>query len=82
MFWTFLIVLVCVGIPVVSIFGFLGWKAMLKARPVDPIEVLALRFASGDIDEEEYSRKLWLLTASPQPAVTVSPQPAVTERGA
>ena len=67
MFWVALIVFICVAIPVGGGFAFAAWKAALKARPVDPFEILAARFATGEIDESEYSRRLHVLTSMPQP---------------
>jgi uncharacterized membrane protein len=63
-FWAFLITLVCVGIPVGGGIALAGWKMLLKSRPleIDPMQVLAARFANGDLDEAEYLRKLALLT--------------------
>jgi hypothetical protein len=69
MFWGFLITLVCVGIPVGGAFALSGWKALLRSRPVeiDPLRVLATRYANGDIDESEYLRKLDVLTRGALP---------------
>ncbi len=69
MFWGFLITLVCVGIPVGGAFALSGWKALLRSRPIaiDPLQVLAARYANGDIDEQEYLRKHDVLTRGALP---------------
>ena len=67
MFWGFLITLVCVGIPVGGGIALAGWKMLLKARPteLDPVRVLATRYAAGEIDEADYTRRLEVLMNGP-----------------
>ena len=59
--------LVIVGglIPFVA-YGVAGvWKHWKVTRPVDPKAILAERFARGEIDDDEYARRLSLLTYGP-----------------
>jgi len=65
----FLIVLICVGIPVGGGMALGAWRMYLDSRPADPIQVLAARFASGEIDESEYTRKMQVLLTHPDDAL-------------
>jgi hypothetical protein len=49
---------------------------LLKARQpeIDPIQILAGRFAAGDIDEAEYAKKLHVLMTGPSPELARSPE--------
>ena len=71
MFWAFLITLVCVGVPVGGGFALAGWRMLLKSRPadLDPIRVLATRYAAGEIDEADYQRRLEVLLSGPAQAL-------------
>jgi uncharacterized membrane protein len=71
MFWAFLITLVCVGVPVGGGIALAGWRMLLKSRPaeLDPIRVLATRYAAGEIDEADYIRRLEVLTSAPERAL-------------
>ena len=59
-----IIVLICVGIPVGGGLLLAAWRDMLKARPDDPLAILAARYAAGEINEGEYSRRLQVLTGN------------------
>jgi hypothetical protein len=67
MFWGFLITAVCVGVPVGGGLALAAWKAFLKSRPpeLDPMRILAARFASGEIGEDEYAHRLRVLLDGP-----------------
>jgi hypothetical protein len=44
-------------------YGIAGvWNYWKNARPVDPRLILAERYAKGEIDDEEYGRRLSMLT--------------------
>jgi uncharacterized membrane protein len=65
--WAFFIVVFCVGLPVGGGIALTAWILLLKARRpgLDPMQVLATRFATGEIDEAEYARRLHVLTHGP-----------------
>jgi uncharacterized membrane protein len=58
--------LICVALPVAGGLGFAAWKELLKSRPPDPFAILAGRYAKGEIDEVEYTRRLQVLS-TPEP---------------
>lgn len=71
------------SIPFVA-YGVAGvWNHWKSSRPVDPKAVLAERFAKGEIDEDEYMRRLSVLTYGPPlpllPTVMDIERPAVTD---
>jgi hypothetical protein len=46
-------------------YGIAGLWEHRKNRPGDPIELLARRYAQGEIDDVEYERRLSMLTYGP-----------------
>jgi hypothetical protein len=41
------------------------WKYWQRSRPVDPKAILAERYARGEIDDQEYTRRLSMLAFGP-----------------
>jgi hypothetical protein len=41
------------------------WNYWRRARPIDPKVILAERYASGEIGDQEYTRRLSMLTFGP-----------------
>lgn len=53
------------SIPFIA-YGVAGvWNYWTKRRPVDPKQILAERYAKGEIDDGEYQRRLSVLTYGP-----------------
>jgi putative membrane protein len=62
------LILFVVAAFVVGLVGGLAWVAQLSSRTgpkQDPEQVLAHRFAKGEIDEKEYARRLSILRLGP-----------------
>ena len=60
-------VLLVVLVFVVALVGGLNWISArsLKRPPVDPEQLLRERFARGELDETEYTRRLTILKYGP-----------------
>ncbi len=51
--------------------GHFGPRMRMRGGPPDPLEILRMRFASGQISREEYLQATSDLTAAPQPPAAV-----------
>lgn len=59
-----LLLIVLAGVPVLMLAQHLNRPAAVPQRLPAPREILALRLARGEIDDEEYRRRLALLMGS------------------
>jgi hypothetical protein len=58
--------LIVFGLTPFVAYGTAGvWKYWKRARPVDPKAILAERYARGEIDDQEYTRRLSMLIYGP-----------------
>jgi hypothetical protein len=59
-------VIVVFGLTPFVAYGTAGvWNYWRRARPVDPKSILAERYARGEVDDQEYTRRLSMLTFGP-----------------
>jgi uncharacterized membrane protein len=67
--WVFLTVAVSVGVPVIGGLQFVRWVIMVKGRQreANPFNLLAARYAAGEITETEYGHAVDVLTGGPAP---------------
>jgi uncharacterized membrane protein len=60
-----MIMLICVAFPITASLVYAAWKHWLENRPIDPLALVASRYASGEIDDAEYARRMKTLTTPP-----------------